>query len=97
MIGATDMRVKTITVGFGSTINLGNYNSARLDVQYEVELDEGEDAESVTRQIHEQAREEVRRQALPIVRRNNLKLDEIVRHLPEDVQQQILALSGQEA
>ncbi len=88
------MQITKVTVGFGSTINLGNYNSARFDVQLEAELDEGEDVEQAVQQLHQQARDNVRRQALPIIRRNSERLEDIFRHLPEYLQQDILQKVG---
>ena len=41
------MRIKTITVSRGVTINLGNYESARLDVSVAFELDETDEPDEV--------------------------------------------------
>lgn len=79
-------RITKVKAGFGSTVNLGNYNSARFDVELEAELEAGDDPQEVMAALHEEAREEVKRQAVPIVRKNSQKLDDIFRHLPEDVQ-----------
>lgn len=57
------MRVERVTVGFGCTLNLGNFNSARFDVQFEARLEEGEDALAAVHELHEQAVAEVKRQA----------------------------------
>ncbi len=43
------MKVKTVTVSMGRTVNMGNYESARWDFSMEVEVDEGEDVEKVKR------------------------------------------------
>ncbi len=88
------MQITKITVAFGSTVNLGNYNSARFDVALEAQLEAGDDPLLVAQQLHEQAREEARRQALPVIRRNNVQLEEVVRHLPEALQQQIMSFNG---
>lgn len=84
------MTITKIQVSFGSTVNLGNYSSARFDVQLEAELGDDDEPTLVVAALHEQCREEVRAQALPIVRRNRLRMEEIFAHLPETLQAQIL-------
>ena len=79
-----------MTVRFGSTVNLGNFNSARFDVEASAELEAGDDPRNVANQLHELCREEARRQARPIVQRNNRKLDDVFHHLPDDVQEIIM-------
>lgn len=41
------MKVTTITVKRGTTVNLGDYESERLDVSLSAELEEGEDPDQV--------------------------------------------------
>lgn len=41
------MKVREITVAVGRTVNLGNYESARVDVSVTVEVPPGEDADLV--------------------------------------------------
>lgn len=86
------MQIKTVTVGYSRTIGLPNYGSARFSVEYGAELAPGEDPAAATRALHREAREEVKRQALPLVRQVNQKLDEVFEHLPEAVQAEILRL-----
>ena len=57
------MQVERVKVGFGTTINLGNFNSMRLDVEYEARIETGEDADEVIGALHNQAVAEVKRQA----------------------------------
>lgn len=58
------MNIKRVTVGFGSTVNLGDFNSMRLDVQYEADLTPFEDAIEATAELHKLAVEQVKQQAL---------------------------------
>jgi hypothetical protein len=90
------MRVKTITVSYQRKIGLPNFGSAGFSVEYGVELEPGEDVREVTRALHEEAREEVKRQALPLVRQANNRLDQVFPHLPEDLQAQIMRLMESE-
>lgn len=45
------MRVTKISVSRGATINLGSYESARLDLGFEVEIGAGEDVDNVLTDI----------------------------------------------
>ena len=45
------MKVKTVTVSMGRTVNMGNYESARWDFSMEAEVDEGEDVEKVKKDL----------------------------------------------
>jgi hypothetical protein len=90
------MKITKVTVGFGSTVNLGNFNSARFDVQLEAELEPGEDADTIINDLHLAARGHVQAQALPIVRKNQLRLEEVIRHLPDELQEQVYAHAGKE-
>lgn len=63
------MNVERVKVGFGTTINLGNYNSARFDVEFEARLDVDEDAGEAARVLHLQAVDEVKREARERIRR----------------------------
>ncbi len=49
------MRIKEITVSLGQTINLGNYESHRLDVSVTAELETGDDPALISADVREQA------------------------------------------
>lgn len=51
--------IKTITIEYGYTFNLGNYNSVRPAVTLTADLTEGENVEVVTKTLQDQARAEV--------------------------------------
>ena len=50
---------KTITIEYGFTFDLGNYNSVRSAAAFTVELDEGELVIDVVAALQEKARREV--------------------------------------
>ena len=56
------MRIKEITVGASRTINLGNYNSIKVEGSCTVELAEGEDGSPFIEMARERATEEVKQQ-----------------------------------
>lgn len=51
--------IKTITIEYGYTFNLGNYSSVRPAVTITAELTEGDDVKAVTADLQDQARLEV--------------------------------------
>ena len=54
------MRIKEITVGASRTINLGNYNSIKVEGRATIELGEGEDGSPFIEAAREKGIEEVR-------------------------------------
>lgn len=63
------MRIKTITAGFGVTINLGGYESARIDLAYTAELSEADDPDDVRRQLGERVQAEILAEGLAVRQR----------------------------
>lgn len=62
------MQIKTITVAYSRTFNLGNYNSARFEVTLGAEIEEGDDPVEAEAQLWAQAKESLKAQAMPVVR-----------------------------
>ena len=87
------MQIRKVTASYGRTINLGDFNSLRLDATFEADVEPGEDPLDAINHLFAEARAEVKRQALSIVQQNRLRLEEVIRHLPDDVQQQIYAIA----
>ena len=56
------MIVKSVTVGHSRTFNLGNFNSMKLDMSYEVEIHDDDDPDDVVRNLQEQAKHHVEEQ-----------------------------------
>lgn len=56
------MKIKEISFSRGASLNMGNYNSAKVDVWAKVEVEEGEDPEAayaaLREWIHRKTREE---------------------------------------
>ncbi|MCB9172303.1 MAG: hypothetical protein H6637_05205 [Ardenticatenales bacterium] len=81
------MKITKITARVGVTVNLGNYESMRLDLSAEAELAEGDDARSSTRLLFESLRRNVGREVAATVRD-----DQIIADLPESLR--LLVESG---
>ena len=63
------MRVTSVQIEYGRTINLGDYNNIRVVCMLGADLDDGETAEDALEQLWEQARESVRAQVARVVKR----------------------------
>lgn len=57
------MKVERVRVSFGATVNTGNFNSLRFDVEFEPQLEPGDYAIETVRFLHDHASAEVKRQA----------------------------------
>lgn len=55
------MRPTKVAASFGYTVNLGNYESARMDISLETELSVGDNPEVEANKLHEQAKGYVRK------------------------------------
>ena len=76
--------ITRVTATVGRTVNLGNFNSLRLDVSYEAELapeEEGKHRE-VTRGLYRAACEELERQALATLAAIEAQRDAIFATVP---------------
>lgn len=58
------MRVSTVSVSYGRTVNLGNFNSLRYDATVEVQIDEGEDCQTALSKARATAKQEVEKAVL---------------------------------
>ncbi len=56
------MKIKTITVKFGRTVNTRNYNSERYDAEITAQLEDGESHEDVFSVLRAFARDEIANQ-----------------------------------
>ena len=50
------MKVATVIVGYKRTFNLGDYNSIKIEVALEADLEEGDESQNVIANLQEQAR-----------------------------------------
>ena len=59
------MQIREITVTYGGKLNLGDYNSAHVEISITGVLNDGEDARAATAVLFDQAKAAVRDQAAP--------------------------------
>ncbi len=60
--------VKTVSVQYGRKLNLGDYNSAEISITVWADLDEDEDVQGALDTLYQQAKENVKKQALPLLK-----------------------------
>lgn len=90
------MRITTINVTYARTFNLGDYNSARFEVALSAELELAENAEegdederAALEQLWQLAKDAVKAQALPVLRKREDEVAAIRSSLPPEVRSSI--------
>ncbi len=62
------MKVKSVTYRRAVTLNMGDYESVRLELGAEAELDEGETLESVHKVLKAKVKEALMKEMAPLVK-----------------------------
>ncbi len=83
------MQIREITVTYGGKLNLGDYNSAHVEVSLTGLLDAGEDAQAATAALLEQAKGAVRSQATELLKRTRTAATMAFAGLPVDVRESL--------
>lgn len=83
------MQLKEVRATFGLTVNLGNYQSARLESEVTYLASEGESYEQVFAHALADVYVHVRAQAVALYAKRNQEVLEILNALPAEVQAQI--------
>jgi hypothetical protein len=68
-------RVKTVSVQYGRKLNLGDFNSAEINISIWADLDEGEDVQGALDMLYAQAKENVKKQAMPLLKSEPISLN----------------------
>lgn len=82
-------QIKTVSVTYGRKLNLGDYNSANVEISIWAELEDGDNEADVTAALWEMAKNNVKAQALPLVQKNEARVTEIYLGLPVELKQAI--------
>jgi hypothetical protein len=83
------VKLKTVSVTYGRKVNLGDYNSATVDCSLWADLDEGEDEAEAMTVLWEMAKNNVKAQVLPLVRKTEAQVVNIFMGLPVQVQESL--------
>lgn len=76
------MQLRTISVTYARTFNLGDYNSARFEVAVAAELDPGDEPAAVEAELWRLAKESVKAQAMPVLKKRQDEISAIRGSLP---------------
>jgi hypothetical protein len=90
------VRVTKISLRYGRTCNLGNFESVKVECEIEAELEEGDDQVAIRKTLHEQVKADVREQLLPLARVRMEQVAEIIQGLPADLQAAVKASLNEE-
>jgi hypothetical protein len=81
------MQIREITVTYGGKLNLGDYNSAHVEISITGVLNDGEDARAATAVLFDQAKAAVRDQAAELQKKVRTAASQAFAGLPVDVRE----------
>jgi hypothetical protein len=79
------MKLKTVAVHYGRKANLGDFNSANIECDLWADLDEDEDVADVMGALWTMAKANVKAQLLPLVTKQQARVEEIFLGLPVEL------------
>lgn len=83
------MQIKEITATYGGKLNLGDFNSAHIELTASALIEDGEDPFEATAALFAQLKTQVRVQAAELARKKGARVDEIFAGLPVEARSQI--------
>jgi len=87
------MLIREITATWGGKINMGDYNSAHLELTATALLDPGEDEAEAISQLWQTVQESVRVEARKLAARRGARVDEIFAGLPVEAREKSTEVS----
>lgn len=81
--------IKTVSITYGRKWNLGNYESATTDITIWADVEEDEDLNEVMPRLWDMAKANVKAQALPLVEKNKVQVEQIMMGLPVETREAI--------
>lgn len=83
------MKVKEVSITYGGKLNLGDYNSAHIEITLSAILEDGDNHDEVIRALRKDAQFEVRETARELTQKRGARISEVFAGLPLEVQQTI--------
>jgi hypothetical protein len=83
------MKLKEITITYGGKLNLGDYNSAHVEMTLSALPEDGETAEQVAAALMATAKAKVREETRALYAKRGARVDQIFAGLPVEVQKQM--------
>jgi hypothetical protein len=87
-------QIKTVSVTYGRKMNLGDYNSANIEMSIWAELEEGDNEAEVASALWEMAKNNVKAQAIPLKRQDEARVENIYMGLPIELKNAINGNGG---
>lgn len=84
------MQITMVKAHYERTLNLGDYNSAKVSAELWAALDEGDDAAAAFNMLWTQAKAEVKEQVAPLVAKQSAKAAQLFAGLPVELQAEII-------
>lgn len=84
------MQIQMVKAHYERTLNLGDYNSAKISAEVWATLDEGEDAAAVFDTLWACAKDEVKEQVVPLVAKQTAKAAQLFAGLPVELQAEVI-------
>lgn len=88
------MQLDKVAVTYGRKFNLGDYESAHIEISLWADLEEGDDEAAATEALREMARNHVMAEAARVKTALQAKVENLFMGLPADVQKEILVAEG---
>lgn len=79
------MKLKEVTITYGGKLNLGDYNSAHIEMTLTALPEDGETADQVAAALLDTAKAAVRAEARALYAKRGARIDEIFAGLPVEV------------
>jgi hypothetical protein len=83
------MQIREITATWGGKLNLGDYNSAHIELTASAILDPSEDEKEALASLWQMVQESVRAEARKLVAQRKARVDEIFAGLPVEAREQM--------
>ena len=88
------MKINTVAVTYGRKLNLGDYNSAHVEITLWADLDPEDDVGACEKLLWEEAKIQVKKQLIPLATEKEAQVESIFAGLPADFQR-IVANGGE--
>jgi len=87
--GGNAVKPTNVSVTYGRKFNLGEFQSAHIEISIWAEVDEEDDLNEAMGQLWSMAKENVRAQALPLIAKQRAKVKEVFLGLPVQLQEEV--------
>lgn len=83
--------ITTVSVTYGRKVNLGDYNSAHVEISIWADVTEEDDLDAMMRQLWAMSKQNVKSQLLPLTSNHQAKVEQAFLGLPQELREDINA------